>query len=256
MSIEHIKYLKKEKRNKLIIKIIQISILVIFLLIWEYLGRKDIINTFITSTPSRIIETLKELYIENNLFKHINTTILETIISFIITCILSLIISIILYEFNTLYKILSPYLLVINSLPKIALGPLIIIWMGANTKSIITMSVLISLIVSIENIYNGFISTDKLKIKLLKSFNANKKDILFTLILPSNKSNIINAFKINISMCLIGVISGEFLTSKMGIGYLITYGTQVFNLDLVMSGILILLIISFLMYILIKKAFQ
>lgn len=256
MSIEHIKYLKKEKRNKLIIKIIQISILIIFLLLWEYLGRKDIINTFITSTPSKIIKTLKELYIKNNLFKHINTTIIETIISFIITCILSLIISIILYEFNILYKILSPYLLVINSLPKIALGPLIIIWMGANTKSIITMSVLISLIVSIENIYNGFINTDKLKIKLLKSFNANKKDILFTLILPANKSNIINAFKINISMCLIGVISGEFLTSKMGIGYLITYGTQVFNLDLVMSGILILLIISFLMYILIQKAFQ
>ena len=115
------------------------------------------------------------------------------------------------------------------------------------------MAILISLIVSIQTIYNGFINTDKLKIKLLKTFNASKKDILINVVLKENKSTILNSFKINISMCLIGVIMGEFLTSKAGIGYLILYGSQVFNLNLVMSGIFILTIISIIMYKLISK---
>ena len=119
---------------------------------------------------------------------------------------------------------------------------------GANTKGIITMAVLISIIVSIQNIYNGFIQTDKLKIKLLKTLGATKKDILLKVILPSNKETILNTLKINISMCLIGVIMGEFLTSKAGVGYLILYGSQVFNLNLVMTGIFILLILSAILY--------
>ena len=115
------------------------------------------------------------------------------------------------------------------------------------------MAILISIFVSIQNILNGFNQTDKLKIKLLNTFNSTKKDILFLLVIPYNKKTILNTFKINISMCLIGVISGEFLTSKMGIGYLILYGSQVFNLDLVMSGLILLLIISVIMYIIISN---
>ena len=133
-------------------------------------------------------------------------------------------------------------------MPKVALGPIIIIWLGANTKSIIVMAILISIIVSIQNIYIGFSHTNKNRIKLLKTFNASKKDILFNLVIRENKHVILNTLKINISMCLIGVITGEFLTSKAGIGYLILYGSQVFNLNLVMTGIFILIIISFVMY--------
>ena len=147
-----------------------------------------------------------------------------------------------------LYKILDPFITLFNSLPKVALGPIIIIWIGANTKIIITISILISIIVIMQTIYNSFENTDKLKIKLLKSFNATKKDILIYAVIPSNKSVILSTLKINISMCLIGVITGEFLTSKAGIGYLILYGSQVFNLNLVMSGIFLLMIISYIMY--------
>ena len=136
----------------------------------------------------------------------------------------------------------------INSLPKVALGPIIIIWAGANTNSIIVMALLINLIVSILNIYNGFLGVDETKIKLLKSFGANKIQILKHLIIPESKRTIISSLKINISMTLIGVIMGEFLVSKKGIGYLIIYGTQVFNLTLVMAGILVLIVLSFLIY--------
>lgn len=248
MSSEHKLYLRKLKVNKILISITQINIFIFFIIIWQFLASNNYINSFITSSPLKILNTISNLYIENNLFIHIWITIKETIFSFIITTILSIFISIILYESEFLSKVIDPYLTIFNSLPKVALGPIIIIWIGANQNGIITMAILISIIVSIQTIYNGFINTDKLKIKLLKTFNANKKDILFNVVIPSNKSTIINTLKINISMCLIGVIMGEFLTSKAGIGYLILYGSQVFNLDLVMTGIFLLTIISIVMY--------
>lgn len=248
MSNEHKKYLRKLKLNKFLISITQISIFIFFIIIWQFLASHNYINSFITSSPSKILSTISKLYVENNLFIHIWITIKETIISFMITTLFSIIISIILYESVFLSKVIDPYLTILNSLPKVALGPIIIIWIGANQNGIITMAILISIIVSIQTIYNGFVNTDKLKIKLLKTFNATKKDILFNVVIPSNKSTIINTLKINISMCLIGVIMGEFLTSKAGIGYLILYGSQVFNLDLVMTGIFLLTIISIVMY--------
>ncbi len=253
MSNEHKKYLRKLKLNKLLISITQISIFIFFIIIWQFLASHNYINSFITSSPSKILSTISKLYVENNLFIHIWITIKETIISFMITTLLSIIISIILYESVFLSKVIDPYLTILNSLPKVALGPIIIIWIGANQNGIITMAILISIIVSIQTIYNGFVNTDKLKIKLLKTFNATKKDILFNVVIPSNKSTIINTLKINISMCLIGVIMGEFLTSKAGIGYLILYGSQVFNLDLVMTGIFLLTIISIVMYKIIEE---
>ena len=136
----------------------------------------------------------------------------------------------------------------INSLPKVALGPLIIIISGANIKSVIVMALLINLIISIITIYNGFINIDEKRIKMIKSFKANKFQILTKLIIPSSYKTIISSLKLNISMSLIGVIMGEFLVSKAGIGYLIIYGTQVFNLSLVMAGILILVVISYILY--------
>lgn len=253
MSKEHLLYLKNIKRKKQIIFFSQILLLITFILTWELLAKNNIINSFITSSPSNIIKTIIELYNQNNLFIHIITTINEVLLSFLITSTLSLIIAIVLYSNETIEKIIDPYITILNSLPKVALGPLIIIYLGANTKSIITMSILISIILSTQNILNGFKNTNKNKIKLLKTLNASKKDIITKLVIPSNKQTIINSLKINISMCLIGTIQGEFLTSKSGIGYLIMYGTQVFNLNLVMTGIILLTIISYIMYLIINK---
>lgn len=248
MSNEHKKYIKNIKTKNIMIKVTQITILLAFLILWQFASDKELINTFITSSPSNIIKTIINLYEQNNLFIHIFVTIKECIIAFLITTFLSLLISIILYNFEFLSKVIDPYLIILNSLPKVALGPILIIWLGANTKSIITMAILISIIVSIQTILNGFENTDKLKIKLLKTFNASKIDILLNVVIPENRKVILNTLKINISMCLIGVITGEFLTSKSGIGYLIIYGSQIFNLNLVMSGIFILTILSFIMY--------
>ena len=247
---EVLKKIKKEKRN---IRITQIIIGLSFIILWELLSRFNIINSFIFSSPSKIFITLVELYKNNNLFNNIYITLLELFVSFILGSIIGFIIALIFYRFNYIKKIFDPYLTLLNSLPKVALGPLLIIWIGANNKSIIVMALLINLIVSIVGFYNGFINTDEYKLKLIKSFGANERQIIFNLVIPECMENIFSTLKLNISMSLIGVIMGEFLSSKAGIGYLILYGTQVFNLNLVMTGITLLLILSYLLYLIINS---
>ncbi len=248
MSKEHKIYLRKIRTEKIIVLTFQILILVGFLTSWELLSKYKIINPFIFSSPSKIIEMTKNLFLSYNLIGHILTTLYETLIAFILGITFSFIIAILLYEFKILNKIIDPYLTMINSLPKVALGPLIIIIAGANTKSIITMALLINLIVGIMSIYNGFNNIDPDLIKLFKTLHAKKLDTLFKLTIPATYKTIISSLKLNISMTLIGVIMGEFLVSRKGIGYLIIYGTQIFNLNIVMSGIIILIIISFILY--------
>lgn len=247
-SKEHIKYLKKIKKNNLIIKLFQIIIITIFIISWQFLSDLKIIDSFIFSSPKSILNTTINLFRNNHLCHHIWITTYETIISFLVATILGILVASLLWWNKTIAKIIDPYLTVLNSLPKVALGPIIIIWFGSGIKSIIFMALLISLIITIINIYNGFSSIDNNKLKLMKSFKASKWQIFYKLIFPNNIKTILNALKINISMSLIGVIMGEFLVSKNGIGYLIIYGSQVFNLSLVMTGIVILAILSIIMY--------
>jgi NitT/TauT family transport system permease protein len=247
-SKEHIKYLKNIKRRQILIRLSQIVIFLIFIIMWELLVYFKLVNSFLISCPSMIVKTIINLYKANNLFPHIFVTIYETIISFFLATIIGIGIATILWWNDFLAKVFDPYLTILNSLPKVALGPIIIIWAGANTKSIILMALFISTIITIINMYNGFNNFDENKIKLLKSFKAKKIDIFLKTILPGNLPTIINTLKINVSMSLIGVIMGELLVSKKGIGYLIMYGSQVFNLNLVVTGIILLSIVSYLMY--------
>ena len=248
MSNEQLKYLKKIKKDKLIISFFQIIIIVLFLITWELLAKFKIINTFLYSYPTEIFKTIFNLFIKNNLLSHILTTLNEVIISFILSSLLGIIIASILWYNEKIQKILDPYLTVLNSLPKVSLGPLIIIWMGAGFKSVILMGLLISVFTTIINIYHSFIETNSSDIMLMKSFNANKFQIYHMLIIPSNIKNIINVLKVNISLNFIGIIMGELLVSKKGIGYLIMYGTQVFNISLVITCIFILAILSYILY--------
>ena len=250
-SEEHIAFLKKEKREKRIVFVGKISIILFFLILWEVLAQKNIINTFLYSSPSRIFATLCSLLQSGQLWKHIGITTYEVLISFFIATGGGIFISFILWRFERLSKIVDPYITVLNSLPKVALGPLIIIWVGAGMNSIIFMALLISIFTTIIHIYTGFMSVSPSHIFLFKSFHATSWQIFWKLILPSNLENIIATLKINISMSLIGVIMGELLVSKSGLGYLIMYGTQVFQLDLVISSIFVLGILSYLMYFLI-----
>ena len=228
MSEERKKYLKKIKTEKVLVILFQILILFLFLGIWEISANKGFIDSFITSSPSRIANTFMN-FSSNDLLMHTKVTCYETIVGFSLGTILGLLIAIVLWLFKFISKVVDPYLVVLNSLPKVALGPIIIIWVGAGTKAIIVMAIAISLIVTILDILNGFLNTNKEIIKMAESFNATKLQILTKIVIPANISTFINSLKINIGLSLVGVISGEFLISKAGLGYLITYGGQVFK---------------------------
>lgn len=204
MSKEQKEFIRKYKFKKYLIVIIQLSIIVLFLAMWEMFSKNNIINPFIFSSPSKIVKTIYELYLNNNLFNHILVSVYETIIAFVLGLVISFIVSILLYLYNMLYKILDPFLTVMNSLPKVALGPMIIIIAGANVKSIIVMAVLINVIVNIIVITNGFYGIDKVKVKLMHSFHATKYQMLRYLIIPSSYKTIISSFKLAISMSMIG----------------------------------------------------
>ncbi len=205
-SKEHRDYLKKIKKKKTIIIFFQVLIVLLFLGVWQILADYNLINTFLSSSPKGIVDTLINLYKTNNLFNHIYITVYETLISLVIGTIIGLIVSSILWWNDYIAKIFDPYLTIFNSLPKVALGPIIIIIAGANQKSIIVMALLISVIITIINMYQSFILTDDNKIKLLKSFKASKFQIYKYLILPNSLSNIISTIKINISMSLVGAM--------------------------------------------------
>ena len=202
MKNEVLEKLKKEKTK---IKLYQIIIGISFIVIWELLSYFNIINSFIFSSPTKIILTIIDLYKQNNLFNNILVTLYELFISFGLGSVIGFIIALIFYRIPILKKIFDPYLTLLNSLPKVALGPLLIIWIGANTKSIIVMALLINLIVSIVGFYNGFINTDEYKMKMITSFGANNKQIIFDLVIPSSLENIFSTIKLNISMSLIGM---------------------------------------------------
>ncbi len=250
-SMNQALYLKKIRREKKIISIIQLFIFIMFIAIWEVLARFNFINSFLFSSPSMVIKTLVSLHNSNDLYQHIFITIYETVISFSLATIIGLIIASLFWWNNFIAKIVEPYLTILNSLPKVALGPIIIIWVGANSNSIILMALLISTFITIINLHDSFTNYDEIKIKLLKSFQASKVDIFFKAILRGSLPNIISALKINVSLSLIGVIMGELLVSQKGIGYLIMYGSQVFNLNLIITSIILLGLISYIMYYLI-----
>ena len=247
-TLEHKQYLQKVKKKSILVTVIRFSILLLFLLLWELSARFEWINPFITSSPSRIAVTIADLYKNGTLFYHLGTTLWETLAGFFIAVALGYAIALLLWWSEVFRRISEPYFVVLNALPKIALGPLIIIWCGTGSKAIVFMTVLIGLIVAILNMLNGFMATDENKLLLLRSMGASKWQILTKLVVPSSLPNFISMLKINVGMAWIGSIMGEYIVSKAGIGYLIVYGGQVFKLDLVMSAVFILCVLASIMY--------
>lgn len=246
-SIERLEYLRKKRRTKNKITFFRIAVLVLFLALWEISARVGLVDAFIMSSPSRILKTLFSVS-ESNLLRHIGITCLETVTGFLLGSVIGVIVAVGLWWNETVYRVSEPYLVVLNSLPKIALGPVIIIWVGADEKAIIVMALAISLVVTILEVLNGYAATDKQKIRMARSFGADKRVIFAKIVFPANLVTIFNSLKISIGLSLVGVIAGEFLVSKGGLGYLIVYGGQVFKMDLVMASVFILALMALLMY--------
>ncbi|MCM8711656.1 ABC transporter permease [Clostridium sp. SYSU_GA19001] len=247
-SLEHKHYLKNVKKQNTIIIVTRLVILITFFILWEIAGYYKWVDPFLTSTPSRILKSLIKVYSEGTLFRHILVTCFETILGFISSTVLGTLIAILLWTSDFTYKVLDPYVVVLNALPKVALAPIIIFWMGNGMKAIILVAILISIVTTIISVLNGFREVSEDKIKLLQTFGASKLQILTHLIIPASVPTFISALKINVGLSWVGVIMGEFLVSKEGLGFLIVFGGQIAQLDTVMMSIIILSVLAYLMY--------
>lgn len=240
ISKEHLAYLKKIRNKKITVHVSRVLILLLIIGIWELCAYTEVVDPFITSSPSRICATIAALSADGSLFYNIGVTLMETIAGFLIAVVLGYAVAVVLWTNGTVSKILEPYIVVLNSLPKIALGPMIIIWIGTGYTSIIFMTVIVAVIVCIMNTLAGFMAVDSTKLLLMKSMGANKAVTLTKLIIPSSLPALMNTLKVAVGLAWIGSVMGEYISSRAGLGNMINYGRQVLNLDLVMTSIVVL----------------
>lgn len=248
LSKEQQFYIKKARQHKHLVLFFQIFIFAFFIILWEISSHNGIINTFIFSSPSRMLLACQELFLTGDLLKHIGITLAETFGSFFLVASISLLIAILLWWNTTLSEIFEPYFVILNSLPKSAMAPIFIVWLGNNMKTIIITAISVAIFGSILNLFTSFQTTDPDKLKLIYTLHGNRLDCLTKVILPINFPAILSILKVDIGLCLIGVVIGEFLAARKGLGYLIIYGSQVFKMDWVMLSIVLLCLIAALLY--------
>lgn len=244
ISPSHTAYINKYIKKIRLIRIYQFLIIISFISLWEITTRLHLLNSFIFSSPSRVIKSFLDMATDGSIFYHMGITLLETFISFTLVIIIGILAAVILWWNSSIAKVLEPYLVVLNSLPKSALAPVFIVWLGNNMKTIIVASVSVAVFGTIITLYTDFINVEEDKIKLIRTLGGHKRDILFKVVIPSNIPSIISVMKVDIGLSLVGVIIGEFLAAKAGLGYLIIYGSQVFKLDWVIMSIVILCIMA------------
>ncbi len=248
------KYLRSVKSKKYLIVGARILLLVLFFGLWELAAAFGVIDAFFFSSPSRIVKLLSQMLADGQIVKHAGVTLTECLLAFSLSTVIGFAIAVLLWWSESIRAVLDPYLVVLNALPKIALGPLIIVWVGAGQRAIVTMGILICIIVTVIGILGGFLETDPDKIFLLKSMGASKRQILTKLVLPSSLPTFLSALKVNIGLAWVGTIMGEYLVSNAGLGYLILYGGAVFRLDLVMTATMILCLLAGGMYFVVSIA--
>lgn len=251
LSTGHRHYLRHYHFHRLLVIFFRIFLLTGFLFLWEFCASHQIIDSFIFSSPSKIMNALLLMISDHSIFLHLGVTLYETFISFFLVIFVSILFAILLWYSNNLSEILEPYLVVLNSLPKSALAPLLIVWLGATKTTIIVTGMSVAIFGSILNLYTSFRSTDPGKIKLIYTLRGNHLHVLTKVILPYSIPAIISNMKVNIGLCLVGVIIGEFLAAKEGLGYLIIYSSQVFKMDWLLMSICILCVFAIFLYALI-----
>lgn len=244
-------YLRALRWRVLSIQLWQVGLVVAVLLLWEVAPRAGWINPMLTSYPSAVARTFMTMMEDGSLLLHTWTTFGETVIGFVGGMAIGIACAVLLWWSSFLYRVLDPFIVVINALPKIALVPIFYIWLG-DMASIYAMAIAISVFVTILMLYTGFQAIDSDKIKLVRLFGASRFQVLTKIVLPGSVPTMISTLKVNVGLALVGVVVGEFQAAKAGLGFLILYGSQIFKMNLVMTSIVVLAAISSLLFIAIQ----
>ncbi len=241
------RYRRAQRRRRWAVAAAQAALLAAFLLLWELAAARYWVNPMLTSRPSAVWQTLVSMAASGSLWVHVGVTLQETLAGFAIGMALGMGIAVALWWWPALAAVLDPYLVVLNALPKIALGPIFYIWLG-HQWSVYGMAVAISVVVTIVMLHAGFSEVEANQVLVMRTFGATRGQILRKVVIPASLPTVMAALKVNIGLTLVGVIVGEFLSARAGLGYLIIYGGQVFQMQLVMTSVVILAVISALLY--------
>ncbi|PLR68504.1 MULTISPECIES: ABC transporter permease [Bacillaceae] len=244
----HQSYLKSLKREKRWVRFYQILIFITFFSFWEIAGKREWIDPLLFSYPSKIWNLFLEKTADGSLLSNLSVTLFETVLGFIIGTLLGTILAAMLWWSKRLSNILDPYLVILNAMPKVALGPILIVALGPGYFSIIAMGAIISIIITAIVVYTAFREIDSNYLKVLQTFGASKWQMFKEAVLPSSFPTIISTLKVNVGLSWVGVIVGEFLVSAKGLGYMIIYGFQVFNFTLVLLSLIIIACFATIMY--------
>jgi NitT/TauT family transport system permease protein len=248
VSERHAQFLRALRRRQTTVVVVQFAVLAAFLGLWQLAATWRIIDPFITSQPSAIMQKLAELASDGSLGYNVAITVIETLAGFAIGTVAGIAIAGLFWWWDFLSDVADPYVVVLNATPKMALGPVFIIWLGATLTAVIALAVSISLFVTILSVYSAFRQADPEKLVVVSSFGASKWQQFSKVVFPSAVPSIIATLKVNIGLSLIGTIVGEFLAANAGVGYLIIYGQNIFNMSLVMTSLVILTVIAGVMY--------
>ena len=244
--------MRRRRVRRLLVNVARWAVLIAALALWEAAAQAKWIDPFIASQPSRVWTTIVRLAAGGELWIHLWTTVWETVVGFLLGTLIGIGAAVVLWWFPFWSDVSEPYIVMLNSIPKVALGPIFIVWLGTNIRAVLAMAIAISVIVTLLMVFTAFREVDANKIKLLRTFGATKRQILLKVLLPSTVPTMIAALKVNVGLSLVGTIVGEFLASKAGLGYLIIYGGQVFNMSLVMAAVMLLAIVSIVLYYLVS----
>lgn len=244
----HTNYLQSLKQEKRRILFYQFVIFVVFFLSWEISSQKQWIDPLIFSSPTKIYNLLIEKLADGSLLVNLGVTLTETVVGFILGTLLGTFLASLLWWSPFLSKVLDPYLVILNAMPKVALGPILIVALGTGLTSIIAMGAIISIIITTIVVYTAFKEVDPNYLKVLQTFGATRFQSFREAILPASFPTIISTLKVNVGLSWVGVIVGEFLVSSKGLGYMIIYGFQVFNFTLVLLSLLVIAVFATLMY--------
>ncbi|MFC0042821.1 ABC transporter permease [Metabacillus iocasae] len=227
---------------------LQALIFVLFFALWEIASLYQWIDRLIFSSPSKIWSLFTIKLADGSLLPHITFTLFETVLGFIMGTLAGVLLATALWYSPRLARVLDPYLVILNAMPKVALGPILIVAIGPGFFSILVMGAIISVIITTIVVYTAFKEVDENYIKLLKTFNSTKHQCFKEAVLPASLPAIISTFKVNVGLSWVGVIVGEFLVSSKGLGYMIIYGFQVFNFTLVLLSLLLIAVCATMMY--------
>jgi NitT/TauT family transport system permease protein len=231
-----------------IIALVQLAILVGFIALWEIGAEFKLIDAFFWSRPSAIWSTALIFFTEGNAFVDIAFTFRSTIIGFVIGTLAGSLLGLSMWWSRNYASIVQPYIICLESIPKLALAPLIILVFGMGLASKVAIATALTLVVSALTAYSGVQSVDKDQERLFYSLGATRWQVFTKLVAPTCVPWIISILRVNIGLALTGSIVGEFVASQHGLGRTILYAGTTYDIALVWVAVLVLSLLSVVMY--------